>query len=520
MSPQQNLRYDPASLEVLWTRLVSMVDESAAHLVRIAFSEMMREANDYAVILTDRHGQSLAQSSKSIPAFICTLPATVRHFLERYPIDSLKPGDALITNDPWNGTGHLPDVNIAMPIFHRGKAVGMASAVSHLPDIGGRMRNLANRELYEEGLLIPPLKLMKGGEPDPALVALIGRNVRVPRESLGDIWALVSACRMLERRVVDLLDETGVDLNRVGAEVQRRSESAMRRAIADTPDGTYRNIVEQDGFDDDPIIIDCKLTVKGDSIAIDYSGSTKQLPRAVNVVPIYTFAYSAYILKCIMAPGVPNNEGSFKPLTTFAPEGSILGARHPAPVGGRHVIGHLLAPAVMGALSSVRPADIQATPGASACAFNMSGEHEGRRYAMVTFMSAGQGAAQHRDGLSTISFPTNQANTPIEVLEADGVIRVHERRVRPRSGGTGRRRGGDGLVFDFEVTADTPATAAFIVMRRKCPAPGLFGGGPGKVGRLLLNGSAVDPAGHYVLSRGDRVRMESSGGGGFGASDD
>ena len=214
----------------------------------------------------------------------------------------------MITNDPWMGTGHIHDVSIAMPIFHKGKLVAFAAVVSHMPDIGGRLRNAGVREIFEEGLQIPRLKLIEGGKPNQTLFDMIAQNVRVPEMTLGDIWAQVAACKMMEERLQPLLRDT--DLDALGAEIRGRSEAAMRKAIRAVPDGAYHSRLEHDGFEE-PIVINCTVHVKGDTIDIDYTGSSDQVPRAVNVVPIYCFAYSAYAVKALLCPDVPNNEGSF-----------------------------------------------------------------------------------------------------------------------------------------------------------------------------------------------------------------
>ena len=314
---------------------------------------LVREANDFAVVLTDAQGRSLAQSTMSIASFIGSLPATVKHFLDVFPAHTLKPGDVMITNDPWMGTGHIHDVNIAMPIFHKGKIVAFAAVVSHMPDIGGRLRNAGVREIYEEGLQIPRLKLIDAGKPNQTLLDMIAQNVRVPEMTLGDIWAQVAACKMLEERLQPLLRDT--DLDALGAEIRRRSEAAMRKAIRAVPDGVYHSRLEHDGFEE-PIVINC--TVHGErrhASTIDYTGSSDQVPRAVNVVPIYCFAYSAYAVKALLCPDVPNNEGSFLPITTSAPLGSIFNPRYPAASGGRGMIGHMMVPAIMMALAQALP---------------------------------------------------------------------------------------------------------------------------------------------------------------------
>jgi N-methylhydantoinase B len=507
-------KLDPIALEIQWKRLVSLVDEASTAFIRTSFSVLVREANDFAVVLTDAQGRSLAQSTMSIASFIGSLPATVKHFLDVFSAATLKPGDVMITNDPWMGTGHIHDVNTAMPIFHKGKIVAFAAVVSHMPDIGGRLRNAGVREIFEEGLQIPRLKLIDGGKPNTTLFDMIAQNVRVPEMTLGDIWAQVAACKMLEERLQPLLRDT--DLQALGGEIRRRSEAAMRKAIRAVPDGEYHSRLEHDGFEE-PIVINCTVRVKGDRIGIDYTGSSEQVPRAVNVVPIYCFAYSAYAVKALLSPDVPNNEGSFLPITTSAPLGSIFNPRFPAASGGRGMIGHMMVPAIMMALARALP-ERAIAEGSSNSSITVAGEDGGRPYSSICFMNGGQGATQSRNGYSVLSFPSNLGNTPIEVFEQQAPLRVIERSIRRDSGGEGAHRGGGGLHFEVEVTGDKPMIASMIMTRFRSAPRGILGGGPGKVGTLTLNGKAIDPAEHWALRRGDRVIMETAGGGGYGAA--
>ncbi len=510
--PRKTGKLDPIALEIQWKRLVSMVDEASTAFIRTSFSVLVREANDFAVVLTDGEGRSLAQSTMSIASFIGSLPATVKHFLDVFPASTLKPGDIMITNDPWMGTGHIHDVNIAMPIFHKGKIVAFAAVVSHMPDIGGRLRSAGVREIFEEGLQIPRLKLIDGGKTNTTLLDMIAQNVRVPEMTLGDIWAQVAACKMLEERLQPLLRDT--DLAALGAEVRRRSEAAMRKAIRAVPDGEYHSRLEHDGFDA-PIIINCTVRVKGDRIAIDYTGSSDQVPRAVNVVPIYCFAYSAYAVKALLSPDVPNNEGSFLPITTSAPLGSIFNPRFPAASGGRGMIGHMMVPAIMMALAQALP-DKAVAEGSSNSSITVAGETDGRPFSSVCFMNAGQGATQHRDGYSVLSFPSNLGNTPIEIFEQQAPLRVIERSIRRESGGKGAHRGGGGLHFEIEMTGEKPMIASMIMTRVRSAPKGILEGGPGEVGSLSLNGKPIDPSDHWAFKKGDRVIMQTAGGGGYG----
>ena len=510
---------DPVTLEILWTRMTSVVDEAAATFVRTSFSTLVREANDYAVVLTDGRGRNIAQSSQSIPSFICTMPATIRHFIEVFGIDRMKPGDAFVTNDPWLGSGHLNDASLAMPIFRAGKVVGFAGVVSHLPDVGGRLRSPSNTELFEEGLQIPPSRLLNAGEPDPMLVSLIRANVRVPDETMGDLWAQIACCQTLGERLNTLLDEIDVDVDRFADEVIARTDTAMRQAISEAPDGVYRSVVENDGTAEIPggvVRIPCKVTIKGDRVNVDYTGCTPQVNRAINTVYNYTFAYSAYALKAVFAPWIPNAEGSFMPITVTAPERSILNPIRPAPCSARGMIGHLLPPAIFAALAKAIPDRVQAAPGSPSNSFQISNMRPGHGAVVNGFIGAGQGASLARDGKSSISFPSNLSNTPIEVLESLVPIEVVHRGLRRGSGGAGKRRGGDGIAFEFKSRGEHPLRAAFLINRVRSPAQGLAGGQPGRAAVFKVNGRATESSVPRILHKGDVIHVESGGGGGFG----
>jgi N-methylhydantoinase B len=508
------MEFNAIELEILWKRLISVVDEAAAAFVRTCFSTLVRDGNDFAIVLTDAQGRSLAQSNMSLPGFIGCLPATVRHFLAKHPAATMREGDVYITNDPWKGSGHIHDVTTVTPIFRQGRLVAFAAVVSHLPDIGGRLRSNSSREIYEEGLQIPLLKLLDAGRPNEVLIEMITQNIRVPDQGMGDIWAQVSACRMMGERLQPLLDK--VSLEELGAAVRARSEKAMRDAIRRIPDGVYASTVQHDGFEA-PIVIQCRLEVKGDRIDIDFAGSSAQVARAMNVVPIYTFAYTVYGIKALLCPEIPNNEGSFLPITTTAPPGSIFNPTYPAASGGRSAIGHLLPAAVFKALAEVLPQKVWAG-GSPNSSMTMSGEYRGKRYAVVNFLNAGQGATARRPGFSALSFPANLGNTPVEVMESLAPIRVLRREIRRGSGGAGRHRGGEGLSFEFELLADArEATASFLMTQLKSVPAGLAGGGAGQPGRLVINGGEVDPTEPRILRAGDRVIMETAGGGAYGS---
>jgi N-methylhydantoinase B len=512
-------RLDAVTLEVLWTRVISVVDEAAKAIVRTSFSTLSNEANDFACVLTDARGYALAQNSGSIPSFIGTLPATVRHFIRELGADSMRPGDVLITNDAWLGTGHMSDVSVLKPIFHRGRLVAFSATTSHMPDIGGRIRAIEAREIFEEGLHIPLTRLVRAGVVDDTLVALIRANVRTPDQTLGDIWAQASANELMERRVGALMEDYGLaTLDELGDELFARSEHAMRQAIRAVPDGTYRYGFRTDGTGA-PFEFRIALTVAGDAIVADYTGTSSQQPRAINCVLAYTFAMTAYAVRCALLPGLPNNEGMYRPITVRAPEGSLLNPRFPAAVVSRATTGHYVPALVLGALHQVIPERVMAGVGSPLWAVSQSGTRDdGKPYTTVLFFNGGMGATPVKDGEHVLSWPSNISSTPVEVAERNSPLFFHYKRMRPDSGGAGRYRGGLGQDVLIESRSPRPIVVSFMAERTAFPAPGLAGGAAGGRGDVRVNGRRVDNRKQHVLERGDRMLVRTPGGGGYGPS--
>jgi N-methylhydantoinase B len=511
--------FDPVLLELLWTRLVSVVDEAAAALLRSSFSTVVRESHDFGCVLTDAEGRSVVQATDSVPSFLCTLPNTIRHFLREYPAGTLSPGDVLITNDIWMGTGHLPDITVAKPIFAGGRLVGFAGSVAHSPDIGGRIRSAEARDVFEEGLQIPPMKAVAAGAPDETLMRLLRRNTRVPDQVLGDLHAQFAALDLMGRRVLALLAEHRLpDLSAPAKEIQARSERAMRAAIAAVPDGTYRAEVLTDGLEE-PLRLRLALTVAGDSVACDYAGSHGQVPRAINVCLAYTFAYTAFAVKAALCPAVPNNEGSFAPLAVTAPEGSILNSRHPAAGGARALTGHFLPALVLSALAEALPDRVVAGVGSPLWCLGFSGLREdGAPIANALFLNGGYGASAARDGANVLSWPSNVSSASVETIEQSAPWRVRFRRLREGAGGAGEHRGGTGQETLYESRSSHPIAVTFLAERTRpgAAAPGLAGGQPGAPGAVLVNGEAVDPKRQHVVPPGGTVELHTPGGGGHG----
>jgi len=521
-TPKKTREFDPIELELLWRRLISMVDEAAAAMVRTSFSTLVRESYDFSCVITDAAGQSLVQASESIPSFIGTLPETVKHFLRFFPPDQLAPGDVLITNDIWLGTGHLPDITLAKPIFKDGKLVAFSATTAHAPDIGGKIRSPEPREVFEEGLQIPPMKMIDAGKTDETLVTIIRKNVRTPDQTMGDLWAQVVALDLMEDRLRVLMEGYGLpDLTDLAREVQGRCEAAMRAAIRELPDGTYHSEVQTDGLLDRPITLKMALTVKGDEILMDFAGTDSQVDRAINCALCYTNAMAMYGVKVCTSPGLPNNEGAWRPITLKAPPGCIVNPQFPAPGGSRMLIGHYVPMLVFGCLGQIVPERVMAACGSPMWGMNQSGVRDdgkggGKPYANMFFYNGGMGGNTQRDGVTCLSWPSNVSSTSIEISEHIAPLRFHHKKLRPDSGGPGRHRGGLGQEILIESRSETPIAVSFLAERTLFPAFGIEGGRDGAPGELRINGEKTDPKKQYVVNKGDTVSLGTPGGGGHG----
>jgi N-methylhydantoinase B len=516
-TPKKTREFDPIELELLWRRLISMVDEAAAAMVRTSFSTLVRESYDFSCVITDAAGQSLVQASESIPSFIGTLPETVKHFLRFFPPDQMAPGDVLITNDIWLGTGHLPDITLAKPIFKDGKLVAFSATTAHAPDIGGKIRSPEPREVFEEGLQIPPMKMIAAGKTDETLVTIIRKNVRTPDQTMGDLWAQVVALDLMEDRLRVLMEGYDLpDLTDLAREIQGRCETAMRTAIRELPDGTYRSELKTDGLMDTPITLKMALTIKGDEILMDFAGTDSQVDRAINCALCYTNAMAMYGVKVCTSPGLPNNEGAWRPITLKAPQGCIVNPQFPAPGGSRMLIGHYVPMLVFGCLGQIVPERVMAACGSPMWGMNQSGVRNGKPYANMFFYNGGMGGNTQRDGVTCLSWPSNVSSTSIEISEHIAPLRFHHKRLRPDSGGAGRHRGGLAQEILIESRSETPIAVSFLAERTIFPAFGIEGGKDGAPGELRINGEKTDPKKQYVVNKGDTISLGTPGGGGHG----
>jgi N-methylhydantoinase B len=508
-------KLSPVRLGILWQRLTGLMDEVAHTFVRTSFSVVVRENWDLTCSFLDAEGRQFAQSSRSIPSFIGTMPRTLAGILRRIPKESLRPGDVLISNDPWLGTGHLNDISMFQPVFRHGTLIGYLGGTFHTVDIGGAPSPNA-RDSFEEGLCIPIARIKREGVENEDIINLIRENVREPEETLGDIRAQFAAYDIAARRLLKMLDEEGIDdLAEITNEILDRSEASMRQMIAAIPDGEFSDQVTADGFET-PLNINCTIRKAGSTLEVDYTGTHAQIDRPVNSVMNFTFAYSVYALKCALDPTSPNNDGALRPITITAPEGCLLNPRRPAPVWGRHLSGHYLPFVIYRALSQVIPGKIAAESGSPLWNVYFRGTGRGGdKFVRMFFMNGGHGARATLDGPSCLSFPSNVASTPIEQFENTTPLLVTEKALIPDSGGAGRFRGGLGQRLSFRATGDAPVNVMFRHERVKFPAGGLLGGLAGACGRDMVNGKRVPAKTSEYLGRGDVVTFETPGGGGM-----
>ncbi len=508
----------PIKVGVVWARISGLMDQVGETCVRTSFSSVVRENYDFAIGLLDARGRQIAQSRRSVPSFIGTMARTLQAMLEKFPIETLSDGDVLITNDGWLGTGHLNDITMIKPLFRDGRHIGFIGSIFHTVDIGGAPSPSA-KDCYEEGLNIPPSKILIRGEENPLLIDILKANLREADETLGDIRAQFAAYHICAGRLFPLLDEEGLpDLEAFADEALDRSEASLRRAIDALPDGTYRDELTADGFDH-PLVIRCAVTIRGSELAVDFTGTSGQIEHPVNSPLTFTQAYSCYAIKCALDPGTPINDGAFRPITIAAPEGSLVNPRRPAPVWGRHLSGHYMPPAIYGALAQVAPDKVIADCGSPLWNVYFKGRRRGaeRPFVKMFFMNGGHGARPTQDGPGCLSFPSNVSNQAIEHFENQTPLLVEEKALVPDTGGAGRFRGGNAQRLSFRNVGETPLTVTIRHERVDNPPRGLLGGEPGAAGIDLINGDRIPAKTQTPIAPGDVITFQTPGGGGMGS---
>jgi len=506
---------DPVTLEVVWNRLLSVANEQQDALIRTAFSTIVRESQDLACGIFDTSGRMIAQSISGTPGHINAMATSMKHFLAAFPPDKLAPGDVLITNDPWMTAGQINDITITTPCFKNGQLVALFANTCHSADIGGRILSAEAREVFEEGLRLPIMKLFDRGEPNQVLMQIVRANVRQPDEVIGDFYAQTASNDAGGRALLEMMEEFGLDsIDHVAEEIIRRSEQAVRAEIAKLPDGQWSNETWSDGFEE-PILVRCTVRVTGDEIFIDFSGSSPQSTRGINVVLNYTHAYASFAIKAAICPDVPHNEGSFRPVHVTAPAGSILNALEPAPVASRQVIGHFIPSAIFAALSGALPGRLMA-PGADPIWLSVW-RGQNPSFTLTLFQVGGTGARPSKDGLSAVGFPSGVAGVPAEIVESLSPVVVKRRELRPNSGGAGKWRGGLGQLTEFVRRGEGRWSVSSIADRTKYPALGLLGGQAGAAGEVALaDGTQLHAKSLVDLGTGDTVHVNLPGGGGYG----
>ncbi|WP_084629908.1 hydantoinase B/oxoprolinase family protein [Jannaschia aquimarina] len=505
-------------MQVMWTRLISVVEEQAQALIRTAFSPSVREAGDLSAGVYDGDGRMLAQAVTGTPGHVNAMADAVAHFIRRIP--DMAPGDVYLTNDPWEGTGHLHDITVVTPVFRDGARVGFFACTAHVTDIGGRGFGADADSVYEEGLHLPIMRWTRGDSPDPTLLALIRSNTRQPDQLIGDIHALATCNAIGQARLAEMMDEFALpDLSDLAEHILTASREATLERIRALPPGEAASTMRIDGYSA-PVDLSVRVTIAPDSVHTDWTGTSGTDPKGINVPLVYTKAYACYALKCAIAPDIPNNAGSLAPFTLSAPEGSIVNAPHPAPVALRHVIGHMVPDAVYGALDQLLPYTVPAEGAGCLCNFMLSVRpkgSEGRRAEVLSFNSGGAGARPGLDGLNATAFPSGVMTMPVEAIEQSGPVLIHRKELRPDSGGAGAYRGGLGQ--DMEVSAAPGHVAYFQAMldRVEHPARGRHGGHAGGATRIALDdGTPLRGKGRQSVPQGARVVMAFPGGGGTG----
>jgi N-methylhydantoinase B len=510
---------DPVTLEIQWQRLISIMDEIDNATVRTSFSTIVGESRDFACVLLDQDGSSLCQSSFSPPDFCVILPRTTRAMLERYPVETLKEGDVLFTNDAWLGAGHLPDYVIVTPVFFGGKVVAFMGTIAHVSDVGGHRGDIESYDVFTEGVRMPPCKLYQAGEENPLVFEIIGANCRVPEMVLGDVRAIVGTHKIGARRIHEFLtDYEMADIVALADEIHDRSEALMRERIAALPDGVYEFGLDIDGYID-IVHLHATVEVRGSDIYVDYAGTSPQTRKgAINCVYNVTYSGTMYPFKCALVPRIPNNEGLFRPIHVSAPEGCILNCTFPYPVRARAKVTNNINQVLFGAVWPILGEHGQAGSG-SIWPFSVSGDLEGYgSFAVFILPHGGRGAMREMDGLVPIAFPHNSSVTATEIMEVQAPILMLRKEFLPDSAGAGRHRGGVSQVISFRSIADAPMSVRIRPDKMFCEPPGINGGQPGKVGTVHINGELITRFPPIDFLPGDEIDLHLPGGGGFGPS--
>ncbi len=511
--------------QVMWNRLISVVEEQAQALVRTAFSTSVREAGDLSAGVYDLAGQMLAQAVTGTPGHVNAMADAVAHFIRRIGRENIFEGDVYITNDPWEGTGHLHDITMVTPSFHKGKHVGFFACTAHIVDIGGRGFGADAASVYEEGLYIPIMKFADRGRVDETLVRIVRGNVREPDQLIGDMYALATCNEIGHRRLIDMMAEFALeDLDGIGGFILENSRRATLERIAALPRETATGEMTVDGFSK-PITLKVKLTIEEDRIISDFEGTSGLDKKGINCPLVYAKAYACYALKCAIAPEIPNNAASLAPFEIEAPVNSIVNAVHPAPVALRHIVGHFVPDTVYDALDKILPGVVPAEGAGCLCNFQVSlrprtdakAPADAVRSEVLTFNSGGAGARPQHDGLNATAFPSGVMTMPVEATEHAGPVIIWRKELRPDSGGAGKQRGGLGQYMEVGAREGHEFDIQAMFDRVDHPARGRRGGLPGGQTTIAQDdGTQMNGKGKQFVAHGRKVVMAFPGGAGYG----
>ncbi len=513
------------SNQVMWNRLISVVEEQAQALVRTAFSTSVREAGDLSAGVYNVGGDMLAQAVTGTPGHVNAMADAVAHFIRRIGYDNMHEGDVYITNDPWEGTGHLHDITVVSPSFYQGELIGFLGCTAHIVDIGGRGFGADANSVYEEGLYIPIMKFAERGEVDKTLINIVRGNVREPDQAIGDFYALATSNEIGHRRLVDMMAEFRLtDLNVISGFILENSRRATLERIATLPRSQASGSMTIDGYSH-PVELKVALAFEGERVTCDFGGTSGLDKKGINVPMVYTKAYACYALKCAIAPEIPNNAASLAPFEITAPVNSIVNAVHPAPVALRHVIGHMIPDAVFDALDKMLPDTIPAEGAGTLCNFQASlrprtdieAPADAVRAEVLTFNSGGSGARPRADGMNATAFPSGVMTMPVEATEHTGPIIIWRKELRPGSGGAGKFRGGLGQYMEVGATDGHEFDFSAMFDRVDHPARGRRGGQDGAATTIERDdGEAMKGKGKQFVPAGRRVKLAFPGGAGYG----
>ena len=504
-------------LQIMWNRLIAVVEEQGRVLIRTAFSSIVRECGDISAGVFDVRGRMLAQAVTGTPGHVNSMAEAVKHFIRAFPLDTMAEGDTYICNDPWLGTGHLNDFVVTTPVFLRGRLVALFSCTSHIVDIGG-INGPDASDVFMEGLYIPMLKLVDRGVINETLMAMIRANTRLPIDTEGDTYSLAGCNEVGARRLVAMMDEFGIaTLDELADHIIARSRAAVLAEIAELPQGSWTTTMTADGYDW-PLELRARLTVSAERIHVDYTGTAAPLQRGINVPLAYTTAYTVFGMGCIVSSQIPNNAGSLEPLTVWAPPDTILNAQKPAAVKARHVLGQMLPDMVFGCLRQVIPDRVPAE--GTSCLWNIAVNGTrlgGEAYGLAMATNGGTGARATRDGLSATAYPSGVQGTPVEIAETQTPLIFWRKELRPDSGGPGATRGGLGQRIEIENGKAAPFSLLAAFDRVDHAPRGRDGGAAGLPGTVgLADGTVLRSKGTQVIPPGARLMLNTPGGGGTG----